>query len=78
MLLHLTWSKMSYNEYKEKMQLKVTKLEETIANLENDKTINNLSSTKRNSDHGEFYYYYYFTRFILIFNIYIVFTYRIA
>jgi hypothetical protein len=56
-LLHLSWSKMSYNEYKEKMQLKIAKLEETIAILENgEKTNNNLLHTKKNinSDNGNF------------------------
>jgi len=50
-LLHLTWSKMSYNEYKEKMQFKIIKLEETIANLENgENTNNNLLHTKSSTD----------------------------
>ncbi|GES96109.1 hypothetical protein GLOIN_2v1761319 [Rhizophagus clarus] len=53
LLLHLKWSKMSYNEYKEKMQLKIAKLEETIAILENGENVdnNNLYMKKRiNSD----------------------------
>ncbi|RIA86428.1 hypothetical protein C1645_829293 [Glomus cerebriforme] len=58
MLLHLTWSKMSYNEYKEKMQLKITKLEETIAKLENGENINNNllpTKSRTDSDNGDFY-----------------------
>ncbi|CAB4382697.1 uncharacterized protein OCT59_014596 [Rhizophagus irregularis] len=51
MLLHLKWSKMNHIEYKEKMQLKISKLEETIDILENGEKINNnLLRTKHTDD----------------------------
>ncbi len=69
MLLHLTWSKMNYNDYKEKMQLKITKLEETIAKLENGENIDDNLSTKNsidsdNSNVFNFSFFFFFTRFL--------------
>src|SRR5581483_10246407 len=61
-VLHLTWSKMSYNEYKETMQLKIKKLEETIANLENDENSNNkllFTKTITDSTNGDLFINYY-------------------